>query len=251
MLVDYIVQRPTNYKATPEEEAWLHTGECVDFGKSRYAYLFGKGPIVILAHGWGGAASQWQAIGKDLVAKGYRVAALDFSGHGKSKGVISFKNFATDIADLTAYLGTPVQAYVGHSAGGLGMMAARTLHNIIANHYVCLAVPAYPYPPIQAAHKKLKFSDKVLQAYQRLLAKQFSTQWENISAQCFQPDATGSLNLIYDCDDTYLSGSDAALIQGYWPNSNYLKTQGVGHLGILTSQSCIPAIADFIQKKTG
>ncbi|MGH8790811.1 MAG: alpha/beta fold hydrolase, partial [Cupriavidus necator] len=43
-----------------------------------------SGPVVLLAHGWGGHAGQWHAVVEGLLAAGMRVVAFDALSHGAS-----------------------------------------------------------------------------------------------------------------------------------------------------------------------
>ena len=87
----------------------------------------GEGPLVVLLHGRGHAATMWASMLGPLAAR-HRVLAIDlpgfghsgarpFSGHGPSDGL---RFFAEPIGDLIAAAAPPEGAIViGHSLGGL------------------------------------------------------------------------------------------------------------------------------------
>src|SRR5688500_18860773 len=50
------------------------------------AWSWGRGPAVLLAHGWGGAAADMAPLAERLQAAGYRAVLFDFPAHGHSAG---------------------------------------------------------------------------------------------------------------------------------------------------------------------
>ena len=92
------------------------------------AWVWGHGPLVILVHGWNGRAAQLAPLAMDIAQRGFRCVAIDITGHGSSPGHrTAWADFIADIASLSQSLGQEVYAYIGHSAGGLAMMATRAI----------------------------------------------------------------------------------------------------------------------------
>ncbi|MGZ5446135.1 MAG: alpha/beta hydrolase [Thermoanaerobaculia bacterium] len=48
------------------------------------AWSWGEGPAVLLVHGWGGHAAQFQSFVEPLVRAGFRAIAFDAPSHGSS-----------------------------------------------------------------------------------------------------------------------------------------------------------------------
>jgi pimeloyl-ACP methyl ester carboxylesterase len=87
-------------------------------------------PGLVLVHG-GAAHAQWWSFTAPLLARQYRVVALDLSGHGDSGWREHYPRrvFANDIMAViedAAFVGPPV--LVGHSMGGLVSIVAASLH---------------------------------------------------------------------------------------------------------------------------
>ncbi|MFQ5425482.1 MAG: alpha/beta fold hydrolase [Gaiellales bacterium] len=107
----------------------------VDVDGTRISYrVAGSGDPILLIHGLGGAASNWSAVARRLVAR-HRVLVVDLPGHGSSA---AFPPEADDLglfvdavracADDAAMRGAVV---VGHSFGGVvavGMAVQQTPH---------------------------------------------------------------------------------------------------------------------------
>ncbi|MDT0611135.1 alpha/beta fold hydrolase [Streptomyces lancefieldiae] len=98
----------------------------VDGGTIAYE-VTGSGPLVVLAHGMGDSRAAYRAVTPQLVAAGYRVAAVDLRGCGESSvdwPAWSRTAVAGDLLALIRHLGGPA-VLVGHSAsGGAATIAA-------------------------------------------------------------------------------------------------------------------------------
>ena len=80
----------------------------------------GEGDTIILLHGWGCDASIW-GVTRDMLAKHFRVIAVDFAGFGRSaepKSVWGVEEYTRSIETLVAHLGIERPTLVGHSFGG-------------------------------------------------------------------------------------------------------------------------------------
>ena len=64
-------------------------------------YGAGDGPLVIVAHGFAGSTRMMQSLSRDLARAGFRAAAFDFAGHGRSRALMS--------SDVTRIEGTTEQ----------------------------------------------------------------------------------------------------------------------------------------------
>src|SRR3984885_8795944 len=84
--------------------------------------LAGKGPLVVLVHGWPESWYSWRHQIPALAEAGYRVAAPDVRGYGGSDKPLaiedySIKNICADIGGLIAARGEERAAVVGHDWG--------------------------------------------------------------------------------------------------------------------------------------
>jgi pimeloyl-ACP methyl ester carboxylesterase len=98
----------------------------VDGGTIAYE-VAGSGPLVVLAHGMGDSRAAYRAVIPQLVAAGYRVAAVDLRGCGESSvgwPAWSRTAIAGDLLAVIRHLGGPA-VLVGHSvSGGAATIAA-------------------------------------------------------------------------------------------------------------------------------
>jgi pimeloyl-ACP methyl ester carboxylesterase len=101
----------------------------VDGGTLAYEVTGDAGPLVVLAHGMGDSREAYRFVVPELVAAGYRVAAVDLRGCGESSvGWASYTrtDIAGDLVALVEHLGGPA-VLIGHSiSGGAATIAAAT-----------------------------------------------------------------------------------------------------------------------------
>src|SRR5215208_1043273 len=90
----------------------------------------GDGPVVLLLHGFGGAASNWTLVAPPLVV-GHRVLVPDLPGHGGSTPLPAppetLDPFADRVAALIETQEAPALA-VGHSLGGVVALRLAVRH---------------------------------------------------------------------------------------------------------------------------
>ncbi|MDA7947650.1 MAG: alpha/beta hydrolase, partial [Hyphomicrobiaceae bacterium] len=92
----------------------------------------GKGPAVLLLHGFGASSYTWRHVEPALVATGHRVLTVDLKGFGLSEKPLdenySIFDQAALISDFIDRLGLKKVTLIGHSLGG-GVALALTLHD--------------------------------------------------------------------------------------------------------------------------
>jgi pimeloyl-ACP methyl ester carboxylesterase len=92
----------------------------------------GRGPAVLLLHGFAGSAEDWRPTGEFLAAQGYRALAIDALGFGRSAKLAdapySLELMARLYAGLLDALGIARASVVAHSMGGKYAMALALLH---------------------------------------------------------------------------------------------------------------------------
>ena len=103
------------------------------------AWRWGRGPTVLLVHGWEGRGSQLGSFVEPLVAAGMSVVAFDAPGHGDSPG---HRLYLPDLADcIAAVAGVagPLHAIISHSFGCAAVLLAGARHGIDAARNVMIS----------------------------------------------------------------------------------------------------------------
>jgi pimeloyl-ACP methyl ester carboxylesterase len=141
----------TSHAQTPAQEPTLRFIESNGI-KMRIAEM-GKGPLVILVHGWPESWYSWRHQLKALADAGYHAVAPDMRGYGKTDRPNAVE--AYDIHQLTADLVGIVNAMgqkdamlVGHDWGSIVGWHAMLLHPTRFTAYVAMSVPYNGRGPI-------------------------------------------------------------------------------------------------------
>jgi len=230
----------------PERQA-MASAKPLRYGGQNTAWDWGAGPLVILVHGWGGRAAQMAPLAACLATRGYRCVAPDVAGHGDAKKPYTrWSYFLRDIEALTRSLGSEVFAFVGHSAGGLTMMAVRRKGRIASRRYVCICAPSYPFPPVDRIRQLLDPSDGVMERYKAYLGREFDVPWQALEAGDSFAAAGGDVLLIYDERDRFVPHTEGDRIHALCPGSTLIKTQGYGHQRILAAPELLEHVGDFL-----
>lgn len=249
-LATFLAAVPQRRPLDGRDRAHLESAERLPWGPANrhVALAWGDGPTVVLVHGWGGGALQMAPLARHLASIGFRAIAPDLTGHGLSPGrQISFRQLTADIAQLARDLHRPWHALVGHSAGGLTMMAARAAGAVRADRYVCLNAPRAPYPPITTLRRLVRPRESVLARCRAHFDAQFDFAPEPLYAgAAFASPHGGRLLLIYDRADDQVEVADADRIARRWPGALIWKTEGLGHHRVLWNRAVHERVGAFL-----
>ncbi|MCA0271433.1 MAG: alpha/beta fold hydrolase [Proteobacteria bacterium] len=107
-------------------------------------------PTLLIVHGLFGSARNWGAIAKRM-SDSRRVVAVDMRNHGESFRAESqsYPEMAADLAEVIAWIGTPVDV-VGHSMGGKTAMQLALTHGELVNRLVVADIAPVTYEHSQA-----------------------------------------------------------------------------------------------------
>jgi pimeloyl-ACP methyl ester carboxylesterase len=214
------------------------------------AWSWGRGPEVALVHGWGGRAAQMAPLAAAIADLGYRTTVFDIAGHGDSKVTQArWEYFIRDIGTMADRIGD-VAAWIGHSAGGLAMMAARRVAGVSARKYVCICAPSHPFPPVRALAKRLNAGPALLARYRQFLGEQFQTTWDDLAAGSAFAGAGSDLLLCYDENDRLVDHTEGDRIHALCSGSQLVKTDAFGHTRILASPELAHTVGAFLKPPT-
>jgi hypothetical protein len=218
-------------------------------GNRNVARVWGTGPLVVLVHGWGGYGGQLAPLAASLAAQGFKVVVPDITGHGASPRYgTSWRFFFRDILALEQSLGEGVHAYVGHSVGGLAMMAARHISGITASRYICICSPSYPSKGADILKERIAPSEGGMSRYKEFVANQFGgASWAQLEAGACYAGAAAETLLIYDLEDRFVSHTEGDKIQAAHPAVQVSKMRAWGHIRILTNPDLSRAVVSFLR----
>jgi len=215
-----------------------------------------EGPVVLLAHGWGGHAGQWHALVHALLGAGMRVVAFDALSHGASDAgargpnQTSLLEMARSLLAVAWQVG-PVHAVVGHSLGGAA--AAQAIREgLPVRGAVMIGSPADMGEACAALAWQLGIAPGILARM-----RQRSEQWLGTSWATFNVPDVGRTRpvppalVIHDRDDKEVRWEDGAAIAGAWPAARLVTTTGLGHRRILQDKDVASEVIGFMAGLAG
>ena len=252
-------------KLTPKRELkWLQTAkiEAVDLDINVYDvgnlpvmtyYWENKqhqnAPLVVLMHGWTGRGSQMGAFAAPLLEAGFRVMSFDNHAHDKTPGKVSHLFLQSAVQCALAKKVGPIYAFVTHSFGG--MVTPYSLnHGLEIQRIVCIS------PPSRFQYVVERFSTALTlpKSIQEYMFTRFSKEYgENLHERVSSTVTSKSLGhipalIIHDADDVDVPLSEGELLHQAWPNSKFIRTQGLGHRRILYDAQVIEKTVDFLKE---
>jgi len=250
---------PPRGKSSPDELRLLDAARSdwalvIGQGASRRVRVYrwgGQGPVVLLAHGWGGNAGQWHALVHALLGAGMRVVAFDALSHGASDAGArghdqsSVLEMARSLLAVAWQVG-PVHAVIGHSLGGAA--AAQAIREgLPLRGAVMIGSPADMTDACATLAWQLGIAPGILARMRRNSERWLGTSWATFNV----PDVGRTRPVpptlvIHDRDDKEVRWEDGAAIAGAWPDAQLVTTAGLGHRRILRDKGVAEAVVRFV-----
>lgn len=247
-----LFMKPRRYRTPPREQALLEGAERLDIRAGEEttirAWRWGKGPVVILTHGWEGRGSQMASFVAPLVASGRSVVTFDAPGHGRSDGNrSSLPHFAWALRKVaTSVANDAPDAIIAHSLG----CAAATLalrEGLAVRRVVFISPPLDPTDYTNRFGDILGLEDEIITRMRMRIEERFLRKWSDYSLAGTARTMTAPLLVIHDRDDQDTLWSEGAALTDAWPGARMMSTEGLGHRRILREPSVIEAAAEFVK----
>lgn len=218
-------------------------------GRRLTTYRWGRvGPTVMLAHGWGGAATDLSSFIGPLLDSGFRVVAVDLPAHGESTGR------QTDLVSLSKALGFAgrhegeLHAVVAHSVGAVAtLLALRDELLPVTGGVVLLA----PLVDAQLSFRRFTqaqiLNAETSQRLQELVDLRLGADfWERTSALRAAKFVNLPVFMAHDLEDPEVPFDHAASLADTLANVALVPTQGLGHRRLLRHPGVIDRAVRFI-----
>ena len=247
-LAEFIFRRPPRHTARPAEEQFIATGEPMELGAGGArlrGWSWGRGPTVVLVHGWGSRSGRWSVLAPQLVEAGFRVVAYDGPGHGRSRGrFASMPEFADALAAVAEQVG-PVHGLVGHSLGGAAVALA--MHRGLAANRAVLLAPAGDAESFSHRFAEvLNLPVRVRDRMQHNLEVKFGIRWEELELARLVGEMRAPLLVVHDAEDPDVPWEHGAGIARAWPEAELVTTTGLGHRRLLADPEVIGRVTSFL-----
>ena len=245
---------PPRFPHTPREVELLRTGRgfVVNVGLRRIAaWRFGSAdaPAVVFSHGWGGRGAQFRHFVPALVDAGYQAIVFDHEGHGHSEGTeATIIHFARAIESLVAKLegeGVRVAGLVGHS---LGAAAVGAYLNASGRDIRSVLIA----PPISierySSHfaRRLGIPERIRRAMQESWERRLGRRWQEFELPHSVARVAAPALVIHDAEDRDVPFAAGAALARAWRGAWLVRTEGLGHTGILRDAAVVRDTLDFL-----
>jgi pimeloyl-ACP methyl ester carboxylesterase len=239
------------------------SAEVFDLLDARQSYVLHRGrqiatwrwgpldaPAVLLAHGWGGRATQMRRFVQPLAAAGFRVIAYDQPAHGLSEGQLSgLPDFAEALAEVAWHHGD-VRAIVAHSLGGPAAAIA-VARGLPVERVVLVSPPSDLVGHSRRFARWFALPERVRRAMQAAIEERFGVRWADLELERIAPRLRAAALVIHDRADAMVPWRHGAAVARQWPGARLFSTQGLGHGRILEDAGVAQAAADFIAGRSG
>lgn len=212
-------------------------------------------PLVVCMHGWGGRGTQWAHLATELLAREHRVVVLDAPAHGASDGdrasMPGFRNALLRVIDDNGH----PRALVGHSLGGLAVLAAIASR---ANsgleplpRAVSIGAPSSVDRPMARFLKRHEGNEEVAAAMISQLERRWKFRWRDMDTPTLAAQAAqrggAPLLVVHAADDEQVLLVESDGLTADWPGAvRWLAPAGCGHVRILRDATVVERIADFV-----
>ena len=234
------------------------SAEVFDLLDARQSYVLHRGrhlatwrwgardaPAVLLAHGWGGRATQMRRFVHPLVAAGYRVIAYDQPAHGLSEGRLTgLPDFADALAEVARHHGG-ARAVIAHSLGGPAAAIALA-RGLALERVVLISPPSDLVGYSRRFARWFAIPERVRRSMQAAIEERFGMRWADLELTRVAPRLRADALVIHDRGDAMVPWRHGAAVAQRWPGARLLSTSGLGHRRILEDDAVARAAADFI-----
>ena len=208
-------------------------------------WKWGKGPAVLLVHGWGGHAGRLTPFVEPLTDAGFSVVAFDAPAHGSASGRrSSLPDMVEAIRAVAARTGQP-HAVVGHSLGATA--CALAIQSGLPVSRAVLLAPCAELEKYSGRFARiLHIPVPVRDSMKKRLERRYKITWKDLRISDRAPAREVALLVFHDRGDVRVPLRDGLEIVAGWPNASLVRTRGLGHHRILRDPRVIARAVAFL-----
>ena len=211
-------------------------------------YQWGKGPLCLFVHCWGGRGTQAQTLIEKLVQSGLSVVSFDHPAHGLSSGTRAemIRMSAATAAVVKQY--GAIKTVIGHSLGVAAVTIAMRDYDLPVARLVSISSLTDCIWFTRVIGGYLGISNSTLSNTRALVDRDYAqpVQWEELSVQKMIAKLSIPILLIHDRDDHEIPFAHSVALHQAAPHATFFETNGEGHRRILKNSQVIEKILGFI-----
>jgi pimeloyl-ACP methyl ester carboxylesterase len=215
-------------------------------GRRLAAWDWGRGPTVILTHGWSGHSGQMASFVGPLVRAGYYVVAFDHPAHGQSEGTQA--NYLTVTTALTAVARRvgPVHAVIGHSFGCSATILALA-RGLPVDRVVLVAPPAESPLYARAFGRAIGLPGPRIEGMVERIRVAVGGDLAALDARALAARLRTPALIIHDPADREVPFAHSEAIAAAWPGAQLHPVKDLGHYRVLRDPSVVERAVEFVQ----
>ena len=210
-------------------------------------WSWGRGPTVLLTHGWSGNAGDLAPLAAELVRAGFRTVLFDMPGHGSSSPrPTNLYVYLRTLEALGEIVG-PLEGVVGHSLGGTATALALGQRSIAARKAVLLAPAVSPWA------FSWDFARMIGLPRERVPGMVARTE-ELVGAKADGLDAAEAVrgldtpvHIAHDPADLDVPFAHSTALAAAWAGATLVPRPGLGHRKILKDPETIAGVVGFVR----
>ncbi|MBL4765109.1 MAG: alpha/beta fold hydrolase [Colwellia sp.] len=228
----------------PEQEINLQTSIGI-----AHVNLFGTGTnVIIVSHGWADSSHAFQQIILSLTQQGYRVAAIDHIGHGKSSGTNShLLSFVETLEILIEHFNEEKISVTGIIAHSMGAIATLNLplYTLENKKIILISSPINFFELMFEKVEQVGISRRLLTTVLASISHKYGKTWHQLTTESNREKLALDITFIHDSQDRYAPIADliSFLKQEKPP---LITTEGLGHRKILGDTKVIDNITQVL-----
>lgn len=211
-------------------------------------YEWGRGPGVLLVHGWESSAAHFGRLVLPLMDAGFRVIAFDAPAHGQSTGhSTDMVAYAHAVAVVARDAG-PLHAVIGHSFGAAMAMYAARDWGIDASRLVLVSSFNDCNWFLDMFARQVGLTPEVLRRTRELLTQRYSGRldWDRMSVTEMLRQARRPALVVHDENDEEIPFEHGLAMTTALQTAQLKATRGLGHHRVLRNPEVIRRLTAFL-----
>jgi pimeloyl-ACP methyl ester carboxylesterase len=223
-----------------------HAGTLAIDGRRIATWTWGRGPTILLVHGWAGRGGQLHRFVPGLLERGFSVVAFDGPGHGRSEGrTSSLVEHGRTLRAVADALPSPVHGAITHSMGGAAATFALS-EGLRLDRAVFIAPPFAAGAWAKTFSRALGLSAGVEEGMRRRIEDRLRVPFAELDMSRLAPRMATPLLVIHDEADKEVAFADGVAITERWPGARLHATSGLGHKRILDDAAVVAEAVAFV-----
>lgn len=249
-----MISSPPRYKPKAPElvlRASAHKWKIPFQGGWLQCYRWGKGPVCLFVHCWGGRGTQAEDMIRKLTQNGMSVVSFDHPAHGLSSGktaeMVRMAAAVTAVVNHVVQNIGPVHTLIGHSLGVAASAIALRNEALDVGRLVSISSLTHCIWFTEVVAEFLGISGKTVARARRFVDDSYAQPvgWEDLSVVAMMSKLSLPILVIHDYDDLEIPFEHGVKISRAVPRAQFLATTGYGHRRILKAPAVLDLVTQF------